>query len=72
MVPFLNFFNYHDDTSSYTRFNAEKNGLQVIASRKIQRGEEISLRGFGDGQDYYLMKKGGVMGRRPTKVPMTI
>ena len=72
LVPFLNYLNYHDDTSTFTRFDAEKNGLQLIAGRRIARGEEISLRAVSDGQDYFLMKKGGVMGRRATRVPLTI
>lgn len=58
MVPFLNYLTYNDDTSTYTKFDTEKNGLQVLAARRIQRGDEVCLRAVSPSNDYFLMKKG--------------
>ena len=44
----------------------------MIAARKIQRGEEICLRGVTNGNDYSLMKKGFVNQRKPTRLPFQV
>jgi len=69
MVPFLNYLNYNDDTCTQTRFDTERNGLLVSASRRIQRGEEVCLRAVSASNDYFLMKKGVCQAGKPTRVP---
>jgi len=72
LVPFCNYFNFNDDTSTHSRFDAAKNGLQLIAGRRIQRGEEVSLRATSLNNDYFLMKKGACQRGKQTRVPFTI
>lgn len=73
IVPFLNFFDYNDDTTCATHYDEERKGLVVTAARKILRGEEVCLPAGSGSNDWLLMKKGTVSElKKPTVVPFTI
>jgi hypothetical protein len=72
MVPLLNYFTHNDPSSTTVMFNSEKNGVQIIAARKIQRGEEVCLKPSQLDNAYFLMSKGVVQRRSPTRVPFNL
>ena len=72
LIPFTNFFNFNDDNSTYAKWNHEKNGYELIALRKINRGEEVCLRSVAQTNDYFLMKKGMSHPLKPTKIQLPI
>jgi len=67
-VPFLNYLAFQSETKVGMQFDAEKKGLQIIANKKIARGEEISLAAGSDSNDWFLCKQGEVRVNKPTRI----
>lgn len=72
MVPFINYFDYKDDSCAYLQFDPERDGLRVVANRKIGRGQEVNLPAATGTNDWLLMKKGTSSPQKPTLVPFQI
>lgn len=68
LVPFLNYLAFQSETKVGMQFDAEKKGLQIIANKKIARGEEISLAAGSDSNDWFLCKQGEVRVNKPTRI----
>ena len=70
LVPFLNYLAYQSESKVGMTFDAEKKGLQIVANKKIARGEEISLAAGADSNDWFLCKQGEVRVNKPTRIRM--
>lgn len=71
LVPFVNYVAYKTGTNISFKFDTEKKGFQMVATRAIARGEEITLAAGGsESNDWCLMKQGMVLEQAITRVPL--
>ena len=68
----MNYFDYDDDSCADIQYSTAKDGLSVIAKRKIGRGEAVSLAAPEGTNDWLLMKKGTSCPTKPTLLPFPI
>jgi hypothetical protein len=70
MSPFLNYLN--SNFNSNTTLKYTEKGLQVIASKNIARGDEITLTAPAHDGAWFLMKQGEVRGDVPTRFTVNV